>query len=178
MKKWGMASVVLLCTLMLTGCKDVEKKNETRIDATEQTSEEEDELETFVDGVVTTEDYTIEIESAEAIPTYDKKKQLVVITYSFTNTSEELLVPDQCFTGSLGVTQDLPDTVEDLMVGYIPYDSGYSDLQEKSRAKVKEGKTIKAVASYELKEKSNTVVLTAYSTTNTLAIGEETVRIK
>ncbi|EOL42694.1 hypothetical protein RV11_GL003018 [Enterococcus phoeniculicola] len=188
MKKWGIVSVLFLFTLGLSGCMDLDKKIKIGMDTTKEQSEEkiesleddvdDEETETFEDGVLTTDKFTIEIESAKVIPSYDKEKQIVVITYSFTNTSDELLIPERCFSGSFGVTQDLPDTVEDLYTGFPPYDSGYSKLQEKSQAKVKEGKTIQAVASYDLKEKSNTVVLTAYSTTNTLSIGEEKLHIK
>ncbi|MGM0125518.1 hypothetical protein IGI37_002917 [Enterococcus sp. AZ194] len=186
MKKWNSFAMLGVLLLSLSGCgllsgafrEGVENAKKGTENTSYEQIEEDQIKEEFKERVLTTNKYKIEIESAEVAPDYDKKGQIVVLSYSFTNNSEDLLVPERCFSGSFGLTQELEDTIEDLAPAYVSYDSGFSKLKEKSLAKVKPGKTITTVASYKLKEETDSVLVTAYSTKNTLVIGEEVIEMR
>lgn len=116
----------------------------------------------FEDDILKIDMATVKLTGAEITPPdeYNEASQLV-ITYEFTNDSDELMQPGITFIACFNATQETEVTVDSLDVGSSPQAEKYTAMNEMSFTDVKPGATVESVISYDIKYDGDPITLTA-----------------
>lgn len=118
----------------------------------------------FKDDVLKIDMATIKITGCEiATPNTDfgEEKPTLIITYEFTNDSDELIQPGTAWIACFTATQETDVSVDDLDVAFMPQDEKYAEMNEMSYTDIKPGATVEAVISYNINYPDRPVTLTA-----------------
>lgn len=122
MKKMKFLGVALVCGLLLVGCNNKkESTKQTSVETTESTIEEP--AATFEDGVLTTDDFTLTIKDKEIIKSPTTEGYGLYITYEFTNTSPENILPLDTITSCIQVEQTTETSLSVLDNHYDYFDA-------------------------------------------------------
>ncbi len=121
---------------------------------------------TLKDDTLTTDKAVIKITGYEVIPpieNYDESSPILIITYDYTNNTDELSRPSDAWTDYLTATQETEATVEELdgFYGLSSLGSEYEELDEMGYTDVKPGATVQSVAAYVINYPSQPVILVA-----------------
>ena len=116
----------------------------------------------FENDVLKIDMATIKLTGAEIAPPneYNEASQLV-ITYEFTNDSDEPMQPGTAFIACFNATQETEATIDSLDVGMAPQDEKYAEMNEMGFTDVKPGATVESVMSYDIKYDGEPITLTA-----------------
>lgn len=107
---------------------------------------------------------TIKLTGFEVAPPnaeFGEEKSTLIITYEFTNDSDELLQPIDAWIACFEAVQETDISVDRLDVAMSPQDEKYSEMNEMSMTDIKPGATVKAVISYEINDTTKPVTLKA-----------------
>lgn len=118
----------------------------------------------FKDDVLKIEMATIKITGSEVAPPntdFGEEKPTLIITYEFTNDSDELMQPGTAWIACFTATQETDVSVDDLDVALMPQDEKYAEMNEMSYTDIKPGATVEAVISYDINDPEKPVTLTA-----------------
>lgn len=118
----------------------------------------------FKDDVLKNEMATIKITGSEVAPPntdFGEEKPTLIITYEFTNDSDELMQPGTTWIACFTATQETDVSVDDLDVALMPQDEKYVEMNEMSYTDIKPGATVEAVISYDINDPEKPVTLTA-----------------
>lgn len=118
----------------------------------------------FKDDVLKIEMATIKITGFEVAPPntdWGEEKSTLIITYDFTNDSDELMQPGDAWIACFTATQETETTVDDLDVAISPQDEKYSEMNDMFFTDVKPGATVSSVISYEINDLNTPIVLKA-----------------
>lgn len=116
----------------------------------------------FKDNVIKTDEATFKIIKTEVVPPvdeWDNGKSKLVITYEFTNNTEDLTAPSLVWTVTVQATQETDVTVDNLDYATAP--DSYQAEKDVSDTGVKPGATVQAVQAYYINDLSKPVALTA-----------------
>lgn len=119
---------------------------------------------TFENDVLNTNEATIKITGVEVMPPneqYGETLSTLVITYDYTNNSDEPQQPGIAWISSFNATQETEATIEDLDVASAPSGEKYDAMNEMSYTDVKPGATVQAVISYNINYPDQAVTLVA-----------------
>lgn len=118
----------------------------------------------FKDDVLKIDMATIKITGSEIAPPntdFGEEKPTLIITYEFTNDSDELIQPGTAWIACFTATQETDVSVDDLDVAFMPQDEKYAEMNEMSYTDIKPGATVEAVISYNINDPDRPVTLTA-----------------
>lgn len=178
MKKMKLLVALGLCGVVLGACSSEEtsegnatetvstapESSEEAASSTEESSEESKASKDvyFENDVLKINMATIKLTGAEITPPneYNEASQLV-ITYEFTNDSDELMQPSTAFIACFNATQETEATIDSLDVGMAPQDEKYVEMNEMGFTDVKPGATVESVMSYDIKYDGEPITLTA-----------------
>lgn len=127
-----------------------------------ETSKKEDAY--FKDDTLKIDMATIKITGFEVAPPnteFGEEKSTLIITYDFTNDSDELMQPGVAWISCFEATQETETTVDTLDVAMMPQDEKYTAMNDISYTDVKPGATVQSVISYEINDITQPVTLTA-----------------
>lgn len=175
MKKVKLLVALGVCGLVLGACGN-EENSESNATETVSTAVESSEVASsvtsesattkkdvyFEDDILKIDMATVKLTGAEITPPdeYNETSQLV-ITYEFTNDSDELMQPGITFIACFNATQETEITVDSLDVGSSPQAEKYTAMNEMSFTDVKPGATVESVISYDIKYDGDPITLTA-----------------
>ncbi len=175
MKKVKLLVALGVCGLVLGACS-TEEATEGNVTETVSTAVESSEVASSAmsESVATSKDVyfendtlkidmaTIKLTGTEITPPneFNEASQLV-ITYEFTNDSDELMQPGITFIACFTATQETEATVDALDVGMSPQDEKYTAMNEMAFTDVKPGATVESVISYDIKYDGDPITLTA-----------------
>lgn len=175
MKKIKLLLTLGVCGLVLGACGNVEAPEgnatetvSTAVESSEVASSSVSESTAtnknvyFEDDILKIDMATVKLTGAEITPPdeYNETSQLV-ITYEFTNDSDELMQPGITFIACFTATQETEITVDSLDVGSSPQAEKYTAMNEMSFTDVKPGATVESVISYDIKYDGDPITLTA-----------------
>lgn len=178
MKKMKLLVALGLCGVVLGACSSEEtsegnptetvstapESSEEAASSTEESSEESKASKDvyFENDVLKINMATIKLTGAEITPPneYNEASQLV-ITYEFTNDSDEPMQPSTAFIACFNATQETEATIDSLDVGMAPQDEKYVEMNEMGFTDVKPGATVESVMSYDIKYNGEPITLTA-----------------
>lgn len=168
MNKFGvLLGSIALSSALLVGCgSDTDTKAEDKSNKTEtvaKTDTKEAKV-SFKNDTLTINDAVIKLtgsEFADPNTEYGEDKPTLILTYEYTNTSKEPMEPSTVFIACFSATQETETTIEDLNVAMSPQDQKYTKMNELSNTQIKPGATVTTVISYEIKDKSAPITLTA-----------------
>ena len=157
-----------IMSLSVIACGGGETK-ETPENKTEKTEVPDEAKETqkgvyFRDDVLKIDMATIKITGFEIAPPnteFGEEKSTLIITYDFTNDSNELIQPGSAWIACFEATQETDATVDSLDVALSPQDPKYEVMNEMSYTDVKPGATAQSVISYEINDTTKPITLKA-----------------
>lgn len=118
----------------------------------------------FENDTLTAEDATIKITGTEVISPneqYGETQPTLLITYDYTNNSDEPQQPGFIWISYFNATQETESTIEDLDVGSAPLGEKYNAMREMSHTDVKPGATVQSVVAYKINYADHPVTLVA-----------------
>lgn len=130
----------------------------------------------FKDDTLKIDMATIKITGSEVAPPntdYGEEKSTLIITYDFTNDSDDLLSPGNAWIACFTATQETDTTVDELDVAASPADEKYTQMNDVSYTDVKPGATVQAVISYEINDTTKPVTLKATQGVGGKELGEK-----
>ena len=180
MKKVKLLVALGVCGLVLGACGNEEKAEgnatetvSTAVESSEIASSALDSSKTSESAAKSKDVYfendtlkidmaTVKLTGTEITPPneFNEASQLV-ITYEFTNDSEELMQPGMTFIACFNASQETEVTVDALDVGMSPQDEKYTAMNEMAFTDVKPGATVESVISYDIKYDGDPITLTA-----------------
>lgn len=178
-----MLAGVMACSLWACGDSS-EPKEETKSENKEETVEVPEEQKTdvsFKDDILTIEDGVIKITGTEVAPAntdIGEENPTLIFTYEFTNTSDDVLQPGTVWIACFNATQETESTIEDLDVAFAPQDEKYTEMNEMSYTDVKPGATVESVISYDIKDTTLPVTLTATQGIAGKELGTKTINLQ
>lgn len=150
-----------------SGDNSKEPKNSTEnVSVPKESKKETDKKEDvyFKDDTLKIDMATIKITGFEVAPPnteFGEEKSTLIITYDFTNDSDELMQPGVAWISCFEATQETETTVDTLDVAMMPQDEKYTTMNDTSYTDVKPGATVQSVISYEINDITQPVTLTA-----------------
>ncbi|MCD5001220.1 DUF5067 domain-containing protein [Enterococcus saccharolyticus] len=167
MKKMKFLGLALVCGLLLVGCNN--KK-----ESTEQTSVEttEEPAATFEEGVLTTDNFTLTIKDKEIIKSPTTEGYGLYITYEFTNTSPENILPRDTIASCIQIEQTTETSLVILDNNYDYFDAfggiedtdSYNEQVDKYNLGLDEllpDKTIEVFEAYSLEDTTSPISIIA-----------------
>lgn len=130
----------------------------------------------FKDDVLKIDMATIKITGSEVAPPntdYGEEKSTLIITYDFTNDSDDVLSPGTAWMACFTATQETDTTVDALNVAASPADEKYAQMNDVSYTDVKPGATVQAVISYEINDTTKPITLKATQGVGGQDLGEK-----
>lgn len=130
----------------------------------------------FKDDVLKIDMATIKITGFEVAPPnadYGEEKSTLIITYDFTNDSDDLMQPGTTWIACFAATQETDATVDNLDVAVMPGDEKYAQMNDVSYTDVKPGATVQAVISYEINDTAKPITLKATQGVGGKDLGEK-----
>ena len=135
----------------------------------------------FEGGSVETDECIFKIKDvkiADPSEVWDEEDPRIIVTYEYTNKTEETQEPVQIWYQLMKVQQDTGDAYIDLRDDIAPSAEAYKDANDNSRAEIKPGKTVDCVIVYELKDTKSPVIFTVMNSLDGDNIGTYTVKLK
>ena len=191
MKK-KLLTIMLAVTMALsfTACGGSSStKPETKVEDTSKTEDnktedvsvpDESKAETasvyFKDDTLKIDMATIKITGFEVAPPntdIGEEKSTLIITYDFTNDSDELLQPGSVWIACFTATQETDTTVDSLDVAIAPQDEKYTQMNDVSFTDVKPGATVQSVISYNINDTTKPITLKATQGVDGQDLGEK-----
>lgn len=182
-------ALLLACTMVtsLYACGSPNSSDNSKSDKTTETTEDNKtenvsvpDTDTsdvyFKDDVLKIDMATIKITGFEVAPPnadYGEEKSTLIITYDFTNDSDELVQPGVAWIACFSATQETDTTVDSLNVAVMPGDEKYDQMNEVSYTDVKPGATVQAVISYEINDTTKPITLKATQGVGGKELGEK-----
>ena len=161
------ASVMAISLIACGGeTKEEPKKEENKtedVKVPEESKEEKGDV-YFKDDILKIDMATIKITGFEVAPPnteMGEEKSTLIITYDFTNDSEEVQQPGTVWISCFNATQETDATIDNLDVAMAPQDEKYVEMNDVSYTDVKPGATVQSVISYDINDLSKPVVLKA-----------------
>lgn len=163
---------VLLCVVMIFSISACGTKEESKADLKKEDNktekvdvkEEKQESVYFKDDVLKIDMATIKITGFEVAPPntdWGETKPTLIITYDFTNNSEELMQPGITWMSCFNATQETEATVDQLDAALSPQDPKYADANTMSFTDIKPGATVSSVMSYNINDTTKEITLAA-----------------
>lgn len=178
-KKFAALMLAGLMSISVAACggsdQEASNNNQTNEEATEKPESNKTEkvevpevTETsdvyFKDDVLKIDMATIKITGSEVAPPntdFGEEKPTLIITYEFTNDSDELMQPGVTWIACFTATQETDVSVDNLNVAIAPQDEKYTEMNEMSYKDIKPGATVEAVISYDINDPEQPITLTA-----------------
>lgn len=186
MKKFLLALVLSVVTVFgLVACgnesntKDSNSsKKENKEETAKKSTTKQDDV-YFKDDVLKIDMATVKLTGSEVIPPDRfEENSTLIITYEFTNDSEELLKPSDVFIACFTLTQETDTTVEKLDISMADLPEKYKELSEMSNVDIKPGATVKSEISYSIKVADKPVTMTASQGLSGKELGTKTYKIE
>lgn len=130
----------------------------------------------FQDDILKIEMATIKLTGFEVAPPnqeFGEEKSTLIITYEFTNDSDEVIQPTTAWVACFDATQETEATIDSLNVAMSPQDEKYAEMNNLSLTDVKPGATVQSVISYEINDTSKPITLKATQGVGGQELGEK-----
>lgn len=127
------------------------------------------------------DDATIKITGFEVVPPsadYGDEKPSLIITYDFTNNSNELLQPVSVWITHFNATQETETTVDSLVNSFMLFDEKYQSAYDISQTDVKAGATVQAIAIYGINDVTKPITLKATQGLSGDDLGEKIINLQ
>lgn len=176
MKKFITLLLTALLTLSMVACGSTSDEPENKTENLDAPAQEEPTKVGFKNDVLKIDMATIKITGFEVAPPnteYGEEKSTLIITYEFTNDSDELMQPSDAWIACFDATQETDTTVDSLDVAMSPQDEKYTEMNEMSMTDVKPGATVQSVISYEINDTTKPITLKATQGIGGKELGEK-----
>lgn len=130
----------------------------------------------FKDDVLKIDMATIRLTGFEVAPpnqTFGEEKSTLIITYEFTNDSDDVMQPGTAWIACFNATQETDTTIDSLNVAMAPQDEKYTEMNNMSFTDVKPGATVSSVISYEINDTTKPITLKATQGVAGVDLGEK-----
>lgn len=181
---------VILIVLIIIGIlaflakgSDKDKKGEKQENQNEQQNSPEDAevpdseaTAYFQDDILKIEMATIKLTGFEVAPPnqeFGEEKSTLIITYDFTNDSDDVIQPSTAWIACFDATQETETTIDSLNVAMSPQDEKYTEMNNLSLTDVKPGATVQSVISYEINDTTKPITLKATQGVGGRELGEK-----
>lgn len=118
----------------------------------------------FKDDILKIDMATIRLTGFEVAPpnqAFGEEKSTLIITYEFTNDSDDVMQPGTTWIACFNATQETDATINSLNVAMAPQDEKYTEMNNVSFTDVKPGATVQSVISYEINDTTKPIALKA-----------------
>ena len=165
-----LAISVTACGRESEGKENSEPSNEKTVDIPDNPEESVDvpdvpeESVYFKDDVLKIDMATIKLTGFEVTPPnqdFGEEKSTLIITYEFTNDSDDVMQPGITWISCFNATQETDTTIDSLNVAMAPQDEKYTEMNNVSFTDVKPGATVQSVISYEINDTTKPIMLKA-----------------
>ena len=179
---------VILIVLIIIGIlaflakgSDKDKKGEKQENQNEQQNSPEDAEVSeatayFQDDILKIEMATIKLTGFEVAPPnqeFGEEKSTLIITYDFTNDSDDVIQPSTAWIACFDATQETEPPIDSLNVAMSPQDEKYTEMNNLSLTDVKPGATVQSVISYEINDTTKPITLKATQGVGGRELGEK-----
>lgn len=180
MKKKLLIMLLSLSVLAgITACGGESKEETPEPENKEEVVDVPDEPEAsvyFKDDVLKIDMATIKLTGFEVAPPnqdFGEEKSTLILTYEFTNDSDEALPPGTVWIACFEATQETDTTIDSLDVAIAPQDEKYTDMNNMSFTDVKPGATVQSVISYNINDTTKPITLKATQGVGGQDLGEK-----
>ena len=179
MKKMLSVGLFSVCSILLIGCGNTDKENISKnktedVSVSSELTKSNDE--SFENDTLTTKDGTIKLTNSEIVA--DGSSNLFVITYEYTNHSDQNEKPYYLFLSNFELTQENDNAVKTLSPGSYPSDDRFNELIENSELDVKPNGTVQAIMTYKLDDLETPIKLQAGNSISDTNLGNKTYNLK
>jgi len=168
-KKIAITMLTLVLALSATACDGGEEKKKETLEPENKEEvvdvpDEPEESVYFKDDVLKIDMATIKLTGFEVAPpnqTLGEEKSTLIITYEFTNDSDDVMQPGTTWITCFEATQETEATIDTLDVAMAPQDEKYAEMNNVSFTDVKPGATVQSVISYDINDTTKPITLKA-----------------
>ncbi|WP_413509676.1 DUF5067 domain-containing protein [Carnobacterium maltaromaticum] len=179
MKKMLGVGLFSICSILLIGCGNTNKENISKnktedVSVSSELTKSNDE--SFENDTLTTKDGTIKLTNSEIVA--DGNSNLFVITYEYTNLSNQNEKPYYLFLSNFELTQENDNAVKTLSPGSYPSEDRFNELIENSELDVKPNGTVQAIMAYKLDDLETPIKLQVGNSISKTDLGNKTFNLK
>ena len=181
-RKIAMLILVLSLVVSATACGGNSEETDSPTQEPENKEEivdvpdEPEESVYFKKDVLKIDMATIKLTGFEIAPPNQElgeEKSTLIITYEFTNDSDDVMQPGTTWITCFDATQETEATIDSLNVAMAPQDEKYTEMNNVSYTDVKPGATVQSVISYEINDTTKPITLKATQGIGGQELGEK-----
>ena len=181
-RKIAMLILVLSLVVSATACGGNSEETDSPTQEPENKEEivdvpdEPEESVYFKEDVLKIDMATIKLTGFEIAPPNQElgeEKSTLIITYEFTNDSDDVMQPGTTWITCFDATQETEATIDSLNVAMAPQDEKYTEMNNVSYTDVKPGATVQSVISYEINDTTKPITLKATQGIGGQELGEK-----
>ncbi|WP_203578891.1 DUF5067 domain-containing protein [Listeria ivanovii] len=177
--------VTLLTAFTLVACGNDSESKETNSSGTSnetETAKKSEKEKTdvyFKDNELKIDMATVKLTGSEVIPPdQNEDKSTLIITYEFTNDSDDVLQPFDVFLACFKLTQETNVSVIDLDISMADLPAEYNEMNEMANTNIKPGATVKAEMDYAIQDTTKPVNMIATQGVGGKELGTKTYNIE